>query len=178
MHFSSLSYNQGQENHFGLSPLFGVGAHLVYKRDIFLGPRGSIVLNLVDPFVLFSNHQIWWFLAWFNCRIAKFFANTFGSHSDYICFFFCHHSGPILLSFLHIDFRLTMGLTSHLYFFPHQFLLIWWSFLFSLVGWASSASFDELDQLWDWSHADSGPVSCTEIQHLCPFQTLSPRASV
>ena len=47
-HFSSRFYNQGQENHLGLSPLFG---HIwSIKGTFFLGPRGSIVLNSVDPF--------------------------------------------------------------------------------------------------------------------------------
>ena len=46
--FPHFFYNQEQENDLELFPLFE--EHSVYKRNIFLGPRGSIVLNSVDPF--------------------------------------------------------------------------------------------------------------------------------
>ena len=55
------------------------------------------------------------------------------------------------------------------------------SFLFGLVGWASSASFDDPPTTARagstvWSYPDSGLVSWTEIPHLC--QTLSRSFSV
>ena len=57
----------------------------------------SIVIVISDM----PCHQFWWFFVWFICRIAKFCAN-------------------ICDSFLNINFRLTVGLTFHLY-FPHTY---------------------------------------------------------
>ena len=45
------------------------------------------VVSIVMVISAMPNHQFWWFLVWFICRIAKFFANSCDFHSDYICFF-------------------------------------------------------------------------------------------
>ena len=74
------------------------------------------VVSILMVISAIPNHQLWWFLVWFICRITKFFANSSDFLSDYICFL------PVLLfnwlSFLNINFRLTTWLTFHLY-FPH-----------------------------------------------------------
>ena len=45
------------------------------------------VVSIVMVISAMPNHQFWWFLVWFICRITKFFANSSDFHSDYICFF-------------------------------------------------------------------------------------------
>ena len=47
-------------------------------------------LSVVSIFMVISampNHQLWWFLVWFICRITNFFTNSSDFYSDYICFF-------------------------------------------------------------------------------------------
>ena len=45
------------------------------------------VVSIVMVISAMPNHQFWWFLVWFICRITKFFANSSDFHGDYICFF-------------------------------------------------------------------------------------------
>ena len=56
------------------------------------------VVSIVMVISAKPNHQFWWFLVWFICRITNFFANSSDFHGDYICFL------PVLLPNLVIIF--------------------------------------------------------------------------